>query len=176
MSIVRLIGSAALFVIVVVILAGEAWSQEHYWDAQPAVGVSDASLYSLMRRLEVLETSMNVREPSSAGLTEVNTVQKPTVNVSGRIHLDYWGFPDASPLANFLDTDNAAVLYLAMIARSVSNPMTTRSMITPSHAIPNMTDLTVGSAKTQSKVSGANRPKIVGPRITPASNSPTTGG
>lgn len=62
--------------------------------------VSAASYYDLLNRVEALETSA----AEEAAMKKIDTVLKPTQKWTGRIHLDYWGFPDQSDLPNFLDT------------------------------------------------------------------------
>jgi phosphate-selective porin OprO/OprP len=78
---------------------------------QQMVTISQSNFDEIMGRLTSLESAMLADEGDkpNGGWEEVDTISKPSVKVSGRVHLDYWGFPEESPLANFLDgTDPAA--------------------------------------------------------------------
>lgn len=72
----------------------------------PGVGVSNASLHSsLESRLTSLEEL--VGDGQAIGpLVPANN--KPTQKWTGRVHFDYWGFPNADGLPNFLETGGAA--------------------------------------------------------------------
>ncbi|PQO37994.1 OprO/OprP family phosphate-selective porin [Blastopirellula marina] len=69
----------------------------------PGETVSAASYYNLLERVEALEA-----EKAEDAYKEVEILSKPTQKWSGRVHFDYWHFPNESALPNFLDTGNAA--------------------------------------------------------------------
>lgn len=61
--------------------------------------VSAASYYNLLERVEALEA-----EAAEEACKEVDLIAKPTQKWSGRVHFDYWNFPDNSPYANALES------------------------------------------------------------------------
>jgi len=68
--------------------------------ALPAVDtVSAASYYNLLERVEKLEA-----DAAEEACKEVDIIMKPTQKWSGRVHFDYWNFPDNSPYANALES------------------------------------------------------------------------
>jgi phosphate-selective porin OprO/OprP len=86
-------------------MATEGKSQDPYTAAEysPTVTLTEASFDNIMSRLEALETTY-LEGDGSGGSREVDILAKPTLKVSGRVHLDYWGFPNDSELANYLDS------------------------------------------------------------------------
>jgi phosphate-selective porin OprO/OprP len=80
--------------------------------APQMVSVSATSLTSLIERIDALEASAKLaadEAEENGGFKEIDILTKPTQKWAGRVHFDYWGFPESSPLANFLDgTDPAA--------------------------------------------------------------------
>ncbi|PQO42377.1 OprO/OprP family phosphate-selective porin [Blastopirellula marina] len=64
--------------------------------------VTAAAYHSLLERIEALEA-----DKVEDACKEVEIASKPTQKWSGRVHFDYWHFPDESALPNFLDTGNA---------------------------------------------------------------------
>ena len=83
-----------------------------------ALGVSEASTdvrfvvaadeMTLEERLATLEKAYN-KDKDAAAKKKADDAKKPTMKIAGRIHLDYWGFPDTSPGANAFETGNPAV-------------------------------------------------------------------
>lgn len=67
------------------------------------VTLSEVSYHNILHRLEALEASPRLDRFAGDGWNEVDIIKKPLIKVSGRLHLDYWGFPRASALANALD-------------------------------------------------------------------------
>ena len=68
------------------------------------VTLSEVSYNDILHRLEALEASPGLHGYAGDGWNEVDIIKKPLIKVSGRLHLDYWGLPTASPLANALAT------------------------------------------------------------------------
>lgn len=64
--------------------------------------VSAASYYNLLERVEALEA-----EAAEDACKEVDLIAKPTQKWSGRVHFDYWNFPDNSALPNYLESGDA---------------------------------------------------------------------
>ncbi len=91
------------------LMATEGRAQDPYMalDHGPTVTLTEASYHNIMSRLEALETTYQEGD-GSGGWEEVDIISKPTMKVSGRLHLDHWGFPNDSELANFLDTADPA--------------------------------------------------------------------
>ncbi len=64
--------------------------------------VSATSYYNLLERVEALEA--DAKEAQEDVCKEVDIIMKPTQKWSGRVHFDYWGFPQESELPNFIET------------------------------------------------------------------------
>ena len=76
------------------------------FDDSPAetMTVSKTSFDHLLRRLDELEATVLEDKVAEEACQEVKIISKPTQKWFGRLHLDYWGFPNESPLANELET------------------------------------------------------------------------
>lgn len=85
-----------------------AQQYEYEDNAVRVVTVSEASLNNLVRRVDALESDAANDAYEQGCWKEVDIIQKPTQKWSGRVHFDHWGFPTESPLANFLETGDAA--------------------------------------------------------------------
>jgi phosphate-selective porin OprO/OprP len=72
---------------------------------QQMVTISQSNFDEIMGRLTSLESAMLADEgyKPNGGWEEVDTISKPTIKVSGRLHLDYWAFPESADLVSFLD-------------------------------------------------------------------------
>lgn len=91
---------------------GPALAQEYYPDGQQGdvVQVSSTHLQNLVDRIEALEASSSLdtwagkddgkKDSSSPGVT---------IKLFGRIHWDYWGFANESPLINTYETGNPTI-------------------------------------------------------------------
>lgn len=68
-------------------------------------GTNAANHESLETRLEAVEKAVEVREAKEAAkTTSLFASGKPSLKLSGRIHLDYWAFPGDSPGVNAFET------------------------------------------------------------------------
>jgi phosphate-selective porin OprO/OprP len=71
------------------------------------VTMTSASYEEIINRLTLLESSMGIHDQfkPAGGMQEVDILAKPTLKVSGRVHFDYWGFPEQSDFVNTLATN-----------------------------------------------------------------------
>lgn len=76
-------------------------------DGEPSYFASAADK-TLEDRMADLEKSY-AKDKADAAKKKADDAKKPTIKIAGRIHLDYWGFPDTSPGANAFETGNPAV-------------------------------------------------------------------
>ena len=76
-------------------------------ESREFVSLDDDEDPSLAERISALEKSWQKQQEAAAKKT-TDDAKKPTLKVSGRIHLDYWGIPDESPGANAFETGDAA--------------------------------------------------------------------
>lgn len=76
-----------------------------YWtESAPASMVAWETNYSVLEQ-RLYELEQTVKDQNKAGTT---SSARPTQKWSGRIHFDYWPTGDCSPLANYLETGDAA--------------------------------------------------------------------
>ncbi len=61
---------------------------------------------SIDQRVEVLEENWR-KQQDGAAKKAADDAKKPSLKVSGRIHLDYWGYPDSSLGANAFETGDS---------------------------------------------------------------------
>ncbi len=67
-------------------------------------------MFELEQRLAALEDKdkekkdKEKKDKEEEACKEIDILTKPTMKVFGRVHFDYWGFPEESPLANFLSS------------------------------------------------------------------------
>lgn len=75
-------------------------------ESREFVSLDDDEDPSLAERISALEKSWQKQQESAAKKT-ADDAKKPSVKVSGRIHLDYWGYPDSSAGANAFETGDS---------------------------------------------------------------------
>lgn len=66
---------------------------------------ADAAPKSAEERLKAIEDSLK-KADDAAKKKKADDAKKPTLKVSGRIHLDSWNFPDSDPLTNVIERDD----------------------------------------------------------------------
>ncbi len=59
----------------------------------------------LAERLSKIEKDLT-KQKEAADKAKADAASKPTLKMSGRIHADYWSYPDTSPAANFFENGN----------------------------------------------------------------------
>lgn len=77
----------------------------------PTVTMSQVAYHDIMARLTALESSMESYDlmPPDGGWKEVEVPSKPTQKWTGRIHADYWAFPETNAGTNFFERDDVTL-------------------------------------------------------------------
>ena len=108
MPVTRSMGLVGIFCLLVVSNTTVRATDQFVPASSPGdVTLSEVSYNNLVNRLEALEASAGFNGYAGDGWNEVDIIGKPTIKISGRLHLDYWGLPTASELVNYLDSYRA---------------------------------------------------------------------
>ena len=77
---------------------------------QQMVTISQSNYDDIMSRLTSLESTMLAEDDykMDGGWEEVDILSKPTLKVSGRLHLDYWGVPGKCRSGQFPGRERSA--------------------------------------------------------------------